>query len=171
MVRTRKKVLQKSIIIVGIVLAVSGLSLHFAIPSTTRSGSPARLEDSDYIIDYLDFAIGDVEYIFKFYMKFYGFQNISAYLLTPVEYARFSTGTPLHDLNFIAAFSNSVDSLWQTTLTSNLDIYLIIFNNNTYDVICGYYYVIIPFTFFPTLIIGFTGAFFVLCGLGWYLTD
>ena len=169
MVRTKKKVLQKNLIVVGIALAVIGFSLHFSVPSTTRSGSPAWIEASNYMVDNLDFATGEREYIFKLYVKFYGFQNLSAYLLTPLEYEHYSTGTPLRDLDFIASFSNSIDSLWQTTLTNNLDMYLILFNNNTYDVICGYYYVIIPSTFFSTLTVGFMGVFLFLCGLGWYL--
>lgn len=170
MVRTNRITLQKSIIVVGIILAVLGFSQHFVVPSTTRSGSPVLIEASDHIAHHLHLELGEVEYTFRVYVRFFGFQNLSAYLLTGIEYERFSSGTPLNQVTFIAEFLNSVDSQWESVLIEDLDIFIVLFNNNTYDVICGYYYAIIPTTFFITLTIGFAGCVLILCGLVWYMT-
>ena len=56
MVRTNKITLQKSIIVVGVIVVVLGFSLHFMIPGTTRSGSPILIERSNHIADHLYFV-------------------------------------------------------------------------------------------------------------------
>jgi Gpi18-like mannosyltransferase len=99
----------------------------------------------------------------------FGYENLSAYLVSAGEYVRFESGTPLNELEYIAEFVGSPMYEWETTITDDLDLYMFILNNNTYQVFCGYNYSILPSTFYPSLTVGFAGVFVTLLGLAWFL--
>ncbi|MFX1266196.1 MAG: hypothetical protein ACFFH0_12490, partial [Promethearchaeota archaeon] len=163
--------LQVAVICIGVVIAVFGFSIHFVVPGETRSGYPITVEASSYIVDEIRFIPGTGDYSFRLYLKLnFLYQNLSAYLLSETEYERFSTGTPIGEVDTIADFAGSPDYEWETSLSGDIDLRLVIFNNNTVRVFCGYYYVVIPATFFSSLTIGFAGLLVILAGLGWYLT-
>ncbi|MFX0045854.1 MAG: hypothetical protein ACFE8Z_08405, partial [Candidatus Hermodarchaeota archaeon] len=163
--------LQVAVICIGVVIAVFGFSIHFVVPGETRSGYPITVEASSYIVDEIRFIPGTGDYSFRLYLKLdFLYHNLSAYLLSETEYERFSTGTPIGEVDTIADFAGSPDYEWETSLSGDIDLRLVIFNNNTVRVFCGYYYVVIPATFFSSLTIGFAGLLVILAGLGWYLT-
>ena len=161
--------LQRGLILFGIVIAVIGLAFHFAIPSDVRSEYPKQMQPSTYAVDNLALELDATEYMFHLDVNLdFGYENLSAYLVDADEYSRFTSGTSLSDLVYLVEFVDSPRYAWETIVTEDLDFYLFILNNNTYEVFCGYQYSILPSTFFPTLTIGFVGFFVTLLGLGWY---
>ena len=168
--RLEQKQLQTAILCIGIAVAVLGFSMHLIIPSEIRSNYPVRLEASSYAADEISFTTGDAEYTLHIHLRLdFLYQNLSAYLLDVSEYERFSTGTPLNNVAKIAEFTGSPSYEWELTPTGDIDIYVVILNNNSVTVFCGYYYTIIPSTFYLTMSIGFIGLFVILAGFGWQL--
>lgn len=164
-----KKQVQKTVIIIGILLAILGFSFHFITPSASRSGYPLRLGASSHTAERLHFVLGSGEYTLQLELRLdFLSENLSAYILTPSEYERFSSGTSLNDVDKIAEFVRSPTHTYVVVLTENLDVFLVIQNNNTVDVFCGYYYSVLPDTFYLTVTIGFVGLLIALLGFGWY---
>ncbi|UCH05053.1 MAG: hypothetical protein JSW05_02525 [Candidatus Thorarchaeota archaeon] len=165
-----RKQLQVAVICIGVVIAVFGFSIHFVVPGETRSGYPITVEASSYVVDEIRFSPGTDDYSFRLYLRLnFLYQNLSAYLLSETEYERFSTGTPIGEVDTIANFAGSPDYEWETSPSGDINLRIVIFNNNTVRVFCGYYYVVIPATFSSSLTIAFAGLFVALAGLGWYL--
>ncbi len=164
------KKLQTAIICIGITVTVFGFLTHFYVPSEIRSNYPIRLEASSYSTNRISFSAVDVDYTLQIHLRLdFLYQNLSAYLLEASEFERFSTGTPLYEVAKIAEFTGFPTYEWELTPIEDIDFYVVIFNNNSVPVFCGYYYTILPSTFFLTLSIGFIGLFVILAGFGWQL--
>ena len=130
--RPQSSTIQKGVILLGIAIAVLGLSFHFAIPNDIQSEYPLQLAPSSYIVDNIALDTGAPDYRFKLSVNLdHGYQNLSAYLVNATEYARFESGTPLTSLEFIAEFVDSPKHVWETTITDDLDFYIFIVNNNS----------------------------------------
>ncbi|MHA2003769.1 MAG: hypothetical protein ACW960_06650, partial [Candidatus Thorarchaeota archaeon] len=89
----RRKI-QRSIIVLGIVIAAAGFALHFSVPGTTRSGFNVIVEGSSSAVDHIFMELGDADYEFGIEMlppEQYPAENNTGYLLTSVEYQRYAS--------------------------------------------------------------------------------
>ncbi|MGD9397074.1 MAG: hypothetical protein PVJ05_11645 [Candidatus Thorarchaeota archaeon] len=170
MMKPQTNTLQKGVILLGLAIAVIGLTFHFMVPNDIRSDYPLRLDPSSQTVGNIALETGDPDYVLRLSVNLdYGYENLSAYLVSAGEYTRFESGTPLNELEYIAEFVGSPTYVWETTVTDDLDLHIFILNSNTYQVFCGYHYSILPSTFYPSLSVGFAGAFVTIFGLAWFL--
>jgi hypothetical protein len=168
-----RRVAQRGIIVLGIVIAVAGFALHFSVPGTTRSGFNVIVEGSSSAVDYVFMGLGDVDYEFGIEMlppEQYQAENTTGYLLTSTEYERYASGTPIQDVDVLLQFGSGERMSYEVSLNAELDLYIVFFNYGSDLVSWTYYYVILPFGFYQTFTFGFSGLFIILAGLGWIFT-
>ncbi|MGD9381917.1 MAG: hypothetical protein PVI03_05675 [Candidatus Thorarchaeota archaeon] len=168
----RRKI-QRTIIVLGIVIAVAGFALHFSVPGTTRSGFNMIVEGSSSEVDHIFMELGDADYEFGIEMlppEQHLAENTTGYLLTSTEYERYMSGTPVQDVDALLQFGGGERTSYEVPLTTELDLYIVFFNYGPDLVSWTYYYVILPSGFYPTFTIGFAGLFIIMAGLGWSFT-
>jgi hypothetical protein len=168
-----RRIIQRGIIVLGIVIAVVGFALHFSVPGTTRSGFNIIVEGSSSAIDHISMELGDADYEFGIEVlppEQYLAENTTGYLLTETEYERYLSGTPIQDVDVLLQFGSGERTSYETSLTTELDLYIVFFNGGSDLVSWTYYYVILPSGFYPTFTLGFSGLFISLAGLGWIST-
>ncbi|MHA2070550.1 MAG: hypothetical protein ACW985_02040 [Candidatus Thorarchaeota archaeon] len=168
----RRKI-QRSIIVLGIVIAAAGFALHFSVPGTTRSGFNVIVEGSSSAVDHIFMELGDADYEFGIEMlppEQYPAENNTGYLLTSVEYQRYASGTPIQDVEALLQFGSGERTSYEVSLITELDLYIVLFNDGPDLVSWTYYFVILPSGFYPTFTLGFTGLFVIMAGLGWSFT-
>jgi len=167
-----RRVIQQGIVLVGIVVAVVGLSLHFAVPGTSRSGFPVTVEGNSTTVEMVTQDIVQTE-------AFFGIDvmsveqsggDCSVYLLHPSEYERYVNGTPLDDLEALLEIRHSGRSRYEVITIEPVALYLVFVNHLPDTAMVSYYYAYFPNSYFPTLCIGFLGVFVVVFGTAWYVT-
>ncbi|MHA2301211.1 MAG: hypothetical protein ACXACD_09680 [Candidatus Thorarchaeota archaeon] len=168
-----RRIAQKSVIVLGIVIVIAGFALHFSVPGTTRSGFNVIVEGSSSAVDHIFMELGDARYEFGIEMLppgQYPVETTTGYLLTPTEYERYMSGTPIEDVDALLQFGSGERTSYEASLTTELSLYIVFFNNGSDLVSWTYYYVILPSGFYPTFIFGFSGLFICMAGLGWIST-
>jgi hypothetical protein len=167
-----RKVIQKGITLVGVLLAVVGLSLHFAVPGTSRSGFPVTVEGNNTTVEIVIQEIDQTE-------AFFGIDvmsvqqsggNCSAYLFHPGEYERYLNGTSMNDLEVLLEIRHSGRGRYEVITAETVELYLVFVNHIPDSAMVSYYYVYVPNSYFPTLSLGFLGVFIVVLGTAWYFT-
>ncbi len=168
-----RRIVQRSIVVLGIVIAVAGFVLHFSVPGTTRSGFNVIVENSGSTVDHIFLELGDADYEFGIEMlppEQYVAENTTGYLLTSAEYERYVSGTPIRDVDVLLQFASGERRSYEASLTAELNLYIVFFNEGSDPVSWTYYYVILPSGFYPTFTLGFSGLFIIMAGAGWSLT-
>jgi len=168
-----RRIVQRSIVVLGIVIAVAGFVLHFSVPGTTRSGFNVIVENSGSTVDHIFLELGDADYEFGIEMlppEQYVAENTTGYLLTSAEYERYVSGTPIRDVDVLLQFASGERRSYEASLTAELNLYIVFFNEGSDPVSWTYYYVILPSGFYPTFTLGFSGLFIITAGAGWSLT-
>ncbi|MFX1473831.1 MAG: hypothetical protein ACFFBM_15080, partial [Promethearchaeota archaeon] len=163
---------QRGMIVLGIVIAVAGFALHFSVPGTTRSGFNVVVEGSGYAVDHISMELGDADYEFGIEMLPPDqsiAENTTGYLLTESEYEKYVSGTPIQGVEALLVFGSGERTSYETSLTTELDLYIVFFNYGQDSVSWTYYYIILPSGFYPTFTLGFSGLFIVMVGVGWSL--
>ena len=167
-----RRTIQRGIIVLGLVIAVAGFTLHFSTPGTTRSGFNVIVEGSSNAVDHIALKLGDADYKFGIEMlppEQNIAENTTGYLLTDTEYDKYLLGTPIQDLDALLKFGSGERTSYETSLTTELDLYVVFFNYGHDSVSWTYYYAILPSGFYPTLTLGFVGLFIAMAGVGWNL--
>jgi hypothetical protein len=164
---------QQGIIVSGLIILVIGMGLHLSVPGVTRSGYPVFVDPNGYAVESIGLELGAAEYSFG--IDLLGpiqtpNENFSVYLLDASQYLDWNSGTPIDDLSSPLQFNEDARALYEDTFTSELNLFIVIFNYDDNQVIWTYYYTAMPPTFYPTLMIGFCGLFVMLAALAWLLT-
>jgi hypothetical protein len=164
--------IQRCMIVLGIVIAAAGFALHFSMPGTTRSGFNVIVEGSGHAVDHIFMGLGDADYEFGIEMlppEQNIAENTTGYLLIEAEYEKYVSGTPIQDIEALLVFGSGERTSYETSLTTELDLYIVFFNYGQDSVSWTYYYIILPSGFYPTFTLGFLGLFIVMIGVGWSL--
>jgi hypothetical protein len=172
MIVPSKRNMQKTLIVIGIAISIIGLSLHFAVSGTSRSGWALIVDGSSSSTRNIAVVLGGTE--FQFSIEILGpelvdQENTSTYLVTASEYARFLSGVSIDDLDALLHLTDEARGTYEVT-ASEIDLYLIAVNENTFALAWGYYYVVLPPNYFQTLIFGFAGIFIANLSLAWFLS-
>jgi hypothetical protein len=167
-----KRNLQKTLVVIGISISLIGLSLHFAVSGTSRSGWALIVDGSSSSTRNIAVDLGGTE--FQFGIEILGpelvdQENTSTYLVTASEYARFLSGVSFDNLDALLYLTGEARGTYEVT-ASEIDLYLIAVNENTFALAWGYYYVVLPPNYFQTLIVGFAGIFITILSLAWILS-
>jgi Gpi18-like mannosyltransferase len=170
MKRTVLKRFQKSIIVIGLFIAITGLGLHLSTPGTTRSGFPVNVEPMGTTIENLQFQNADG---YGFGIELMGpeqidFDDTTAHLLTAAQYSDYLSGTPINETGTLISLLNGGRDSFEMVLTDDLDFYLVFTNDGNETVPWSYYYYILPASFYPTFAIAFSGAFIIIVGFALY---
>jgi hypothetical protein len=168
-----RRILQRSIVVLGIAIAIAGFLLHFSVPGTTRSGFNVVVESSSNAVDHIFMELGDADYEFGIEIlppEQDLAENTIGYLLTSAEYERYVSGTPIQDVDVLLQFASGGRTSYEASLTVELNLFIVFFNDGPNLVSWTYYYVILPSGFYPTFTLGFSGLFIIMAGAGWSLT-
>jgi Gpi18-like mannosyltransferase len=163
---------QQAILLIGIIIASAGFTTHFLTPGTTRSGLGIQVDAGETAVRGILLDLAEVEYFFGIELLPPGqtsANNITAVLLDASNYDLYVSGTPLTDVDAILTIEDSTRGQYNTTVTDELELYVVVQNSGTDPTFWSYYYAIIPSSFYQTLAIGFAGVFIILAGLSWIL--
>ncbi|MGY5851953.1 MAG: hypothetical protein RTU92_00130 [Candidatus Thorarchaeota archaeon] len=173
-------IIKKGIILVGVLLAITGLVLHLSVPGTTRSGFPVNVVPMTTTVENLNVPNTNG---YGFGIDLMGPEQFSingttAHLLTVAQYNDYQSGTPLNETGTLISLLNGGRDSFEMTLTSDLNLYLVFTNDGNDTILWTYYYYILPTTFYPTFTVAFAGAFITILGLAlfydgwkrWFLT-
>ncbi|MFW9847544.1 MAG: hypothetical protein ACFFF4_00285 [Candidatus Thorarchaeota archaeon] len=166
------KRIQQTIILTGVVIALVGFGGHFLVPGTSRSGLMIQVDSDETATRVIDLDLTESEYFFGIELLPPGQisnSNVTAYLLDSINYNLYTTGTPLSSVDALLTVEDLSRTQYNTTVTNELELYVVIQNNGTEPTYWNYYYAILPSSFYPTLTIGFTGVFIILVDLGWIM--
>ncbi|MFX0054349.1 MAG: hypothetical protein ACFFAX_04210 [Promethearchaeota archaeon] len=167
-----RRTIQRNIVVLGLVIAIAGFALHFSVPGTTRSGFNVIVEGSSSAVDHISMELGDAYYEFGIEMlppEQSIAENTTGYLLTETEYERYISGTPIQDVEVLLEFGSGERTSYKTSLTTELDLYIVFFNYGQDSASWTYYYVILPSGFYQSFTLGFLGLFIAIVGAGWIL--
>ncbi|MHA2066513.1 MAG: hypothetical protein ACXABY_19245, partial [Candidatus Thorarchaeota archaeon] len=166
-----RRIVQKGIIVLGVVIAAAGFVIHFSVPGTTRSGFNVIVEGSKCAVEHISMDLGQADYQFGIEMlppEQFPVENTTGYLLSSAEYERYIGGTPVEDVEALLQFDSSDRMSFETSLDSELDLYIVFLNGNAELISWTYYYVILPSGFYASFTLGFIGVFVAMGGLLWF---
>ncbi len=167
-----RRMMQKGIVVVGIVVAVVGLSLHFAVLGKSRSGFPVMVDGNGTTVEPVIQDVEETEAFFGIDVMSVeqSVGNCSVYLLHLGEYEKYLNGTSLDDLDVLLEIRHSGRGRYEVVTTEPVELYLVFVNHISDSAIVSYYTVYVPNSYFPTLSLGFLGVFGVVFGTAWYFT-
>ncbi len=108
--------IQKSLMVTGIIIAVISLGLHLGVPGSTRSGLMFEVEPHSTEAEHITFDLTNVDYSFGIDiipMNQGASFNSSVYLLNSTEYSEYLTGTPIADVDALMSFSDVARHNWR----------------------------------------------------------
>ena len=126
-----RRMIQRSIVVLGVIIAAFGFSLHLSVPGTTRSGFNVIVEGSSSAVDHISMELGAADYEFGIEMlppEQVIAENTTGYLLIETEYERYLSGTPIQDVDALLVFGSGERTSYETSLMMELDLYIIFFN-------------------------------------------
>ncbi|NHI89223.1 MAG: hypothetical protein EAX87_06835 [Candidatus Thorarchaeota archaeon] len=157
---------KKVVILISLLIASTSLMLHLTSPGTTRSGFPAYIDPYSTSVQnlHLSNTVG-----YNFGIEIIGPEEIktngsSAYLLLPSQYNDYLNGTPLNETGALIGLTDGGKNSFETTLSDNLNLYLVFANEGNTTVFWEYYYYVLPISYYPTFLVAFTGAFIAIVG-------
>jgi hypothetical protein len=157
------------LLIPGLIIALVGFGFHFAVPGVGQSGLGLTVNPDAYSVTHLS---SNTSGPYTFGLDIMGPEttpppNCSVYLLSPSAYEQFAGGSNPSSLDALLALSNTGRSRYESQLESRLDVYLVIFNPSNQTQSWSYYYSLLPISFYPSFIIGFSGIFIIVANLIW----
>lgn len=157
------------LLIPGLLIALVGFGFHFAMPGIGQSGIGIAVAPDAYSVTHLSSHTSGP---YAFGLDIMGPEtatppNCSVYLLSPSAYEQFMGGSNLSSVDALLALSNTGRSRYDTHLESSLDVYLVIVNLSNQTQSWSYYYSLLPPSFYPSFIIGFSGIFIMMANLIW----
>lgn len=163
--------IKKGIILIGVLIAITGLVLHLSVPGTTRSGFPVNVEPMSTTVENLLIPHTSG---YGFGIDLMGpeqidFSGTTAHLLTVAQYNDYLSGTPLNETGTLISLLNGGRDSFEMILTEDLDLFLVFTNAGNETIPWTYYYYALPTTFYSTFAVAFAGAFITIIGFAWFL--
>jgi hypothetical protein len=157
---------EKTLVLVGIIIASIGFGLHFIVPGNGRSGIVITVEPMDVSTKSISLSSGPVEQ--HFLLDFFGPNqtDFSVYLLSESQFQSYTSGTPLSNFSEQIFLDEDGRATYRAVMNGNLNLFLVMNNNGTESTTVSYYYSLLPSSFFSTMTIGFVGVFLILFGFG-----
>ena len=157
------------LLIPGLIIALVGFGYHFAIPGICQGGLGIHVQPDEYSVTHfslnasgpydLDLDIIGPETVIP--------SNFTVYLLSPSAYEQFIGGSNASTLDALLSFSNTTRYRYRAHLEGSLNVYLVIFNLDKNTQNWSYYYSFLPLSFYPSLVIGFSGFFIMIANIIW----
>ena len=161
---------EKSLVIIGLIVASIGFGLHFIVPGTGRSEIVIAIEPMDVTVEHISLSSGPIEQHFLLNLLGPNPTNFTVYLLNESQFVLHNSGTALNNLSGQILLDSGGRATYRDTVNGDVNLYLVMVNNGTEDAFMSYYYSLLPASFFYTVTIGFVGVFLVLFGFGLYYT-
>jgi hypothetical protein len=158
--------MKKSLILIGLMVCIVGLGLHLSSPGKTRSGFPVNAIPFETVIENLN-APNTVGYGFGIELlgpEQIDFNGTSAFLLTDSQYTDYLSGTPLNETGALISLELGGRGSYETTLTEDLDLFIVVTNHDNTTVPWSYYYYLLPSGYYPSFTIAFIGFFITIIG-------
>jgi hypothetical protein len=170
MKQTDSKSIKKGFILIGVLVAVSGLILHLSMPGTTRSGFPVNVEPLSITVENIHIPNTSG---YGFGIDLMGpeqidFNGTTAHLLSVEQYNDYLSGTPLNETGTLISLLNGGRDSFEMILTEDLDLFLVFTNAGNETIPWSYYYYVLPATFYFTFAVAFVGAFITIIGFAWF---
>ncbi len=161
---------QKSLVLVGIVLAAIGFGLHFMAPATGRSGYVVLIPPMETTVEPISLTPGSTEQNFQFYFLGPAHSNLSIYFLDDIQYQTYQSGTSLSNISQQVVLDEEGSATYVQLVDSNQIFYLIFVSNHSELLTFSYYYSLYSATYFSSATIGFIGIFLIIIGFSWYFS-
>ncbi len=150
----------------GVIIVILGMSLNFGIPSETNPSLTTLLEEETTASN-IRFNQDAVTNQFQLDLRI---QNSSVYdcstsLLNTTKFDNIQIVTSQENLEITFKGTNTSSYLLEIELDEDLEEFLVCINNYSCQVQWIYFYSIIPSTYFPSLIVAFSGLLLALLTL------
>ena len=170
---SKKGLVIKSIIMIGLIVSFAGFSMHFMNPATGKSTNALELDAQASIVLPIQSPSSGLET--QFYIDITIFDPSSAnwsiaHILSSEEYIRYLNGSPINNLGLSITFENSTSASYVQLFDDAIDFYIVLSNLGNDSSFWFVYYSITPSTYFPSLLVGFMGLFVISIALILYFT-
>ena len=155
---------EKTLVLIGIIIASIGFGLHFIVPGTGRSGIVIPIEPTDATVEPISLSSGPVEHYLLLDLLGSNQTDLSIYLLSESQFLSYNSGAPLANLSEQILLDNDGRATYHAIVDGNLNLFLVMINNSSERAFMSYYYSFLPTSFFSTVTIGFLGVFLILFG-------
>jgi len=159
---------EKALILVGLVVATVGFSVHFINPGTGRSGILIVIQPMETEVDTISLFPKSVEQNFRFDFLGPDHPNLTIYFLNETQFETYQSGTALSNITDQILLDVDGRGVYTQLIDTDTNFYLILVNNHSEFLTFSYYYSLLPAAFFPSVVTGFIGLLLIVLGFAWH---